>query len=42
MSPGRVLGEPLGPGRDIFSLGAILTYAVIGEPPVRYRIARCA
>ena len=33
MSPERVRGEPLGPGCDIFALGAILAYAVTGGPP---------
>ena len=33
MSPEQALGEEVGPPSDIFSLGAVLTFAAIGESP---------
>jgi serine/threonine kinase PknH len=33
MSPEQVLGEEVGPASDIFSLGAVLTFAAVGAGP---------
>ena len=33
MSPEQALGEEVGPASDIFSLGAVLTFAAVGESP---------
>lgn len=33
MSPEQIQGRPVGPESDVFSLGAVLVYAVTGEPP---------
>jgi serine/threonine protein kinase len=33
MSPEQALGDEVGPASDIFSLGAVLTFAAVGESP---------
>ena len=33
MSPEQAMGDEVGPASDIFSLGAVLTFAVVGESP---------
>ena len=33
MSPEQILGDPVGPGSDIFTMGAVLAFAATGEEP---------
>ena len=33
MSPEQILGDPVGPGSDIFTMGAVLAFAATGEQP---------
>ena len=36
MSPEQAVGRPVGPASDVFSLGAVLTFAATGEGPFGY------
>src|SRR5690606_2345143 len=35
MAPEQALGEPLGPTADIYALGCVAYFMLVGEPPFR-------